>query len=218
MTFSRRLPPLARLLSIGLSALLLPLLPDPAHAQLPNCPPPIDQEYLLLIRGATEAERNQIASVLPAANTVLICTYLNETLVRAGGFTSLETANAWATYLTTVEGYESFVSRPSGNQVATQTGNGTAASGDHRYQPQRLAAGYAVLVNYGAQPEIATMVGQLVRPVGLAVYRQQAYLLAEYTSDAAAAAATLERLSDAQLTAILVDARQVVQLTAEVAR
>lgn len=247
MLFSERSSLLARAalgssLSAGLAAVLVTAPLASAQSQLPACPPPANQEYLLLVRGKTEAERSEIASILPADNPVLVCQYRDETLVRAGGFTSLETANAWATYLTTVEGFESFVSQPSGqevaaqpsgppdtqvgsqtnsqpsNQTASQTGNQTAASssGAVAYQPSRLASGYAVLVNYGDRPEIAAAVGKIVRPVGLAVYRQQAYLLADYTNDADSAAATLQRLSDAQLTAVLVDAKEVVRLTAEV--
>lgn len=226
MLFPRHLSLAACSLGIGLSASLLPMLASPAQAQLPACPPPSNQEYLLLVRGDTEVDRNKIAATLPPANTVLICSYLDETLVRAGGFTSLETVNAWATYMTTQAGYESFVSRPSGTQVAATTEDQTANQPTNQsritdglsYQPRRLSPGYAVLVNYGSQPEIATTLSQYVRPVGLAVYRQQAYLLADYTSDAATAAATLQRLSDAQLSAILVDAQQVVRLTTEVAR
>lgn len=206
------------------SALSYPLLQPMwaiAQSALPVCPPPISQEYLLLVRGETEAERAQIASVLPPDNTVLVCQYLDEVVVRAGGFTSLETANAWATYMTTEAGFESFVSRPAAEQAAVPaatTAEVISASGGATYQPQRLGTGYAVLVEYGDRPEVATVVGQVVRPVGLAVYQQRAYLLADYTGDADSAAVTLQRLNDAQMAAILVDAQQVVRLSAEVAR
>ena len=130
--------------------------------------------------------------------------------------------------MTTVEGYESFVSRPTDaaqmaeadsiEQTPSATNNGASSSGSAVYQPLRLGAGYAVLVNYGDRPDIANTVAQVVRPVGLAVYRGQAYLLADYTGDSASAAATLQRLNDAQTTAILVDAQEVVRLTSEVAR
>lgn len=232
------------LLGVGLS---YPLISTRAIAQtnLPTCPAPASQEYLLLVRGNTAADRERIASVLPADNTVLICDYLNEVLVRAGGFTSLETANAWAAYMTTVEGFESFVARPVAEASVTEqpvaaesvmeqpvteqpiteqpvnppVAEGTvASSGDGGYQPQRLATGYAVLVDFGDRPEIAATVGQIATPVGLAVYQQRAYLLAEYTRDAAVAEATLQRLSNAQLSAVVVDAQQVVQMTANVVR
>ena len=203
-----------------------------AQSSLPACPPPAAQEYLLLVRGKNEAERRQISAALPADNTVLVCQYLDEVLVRAGGFTSLETANAWATYMNTVEGYESFVSKPTDgtaqadaptataqapNQTPTEQPVRNSTSGSAIYQPLALGAGYAVLVNYGDRPEIANTVSQVVRPVGLAVYRGQAYLLADYTSDSDSAAATLQRLIDAQTTAIVVDAQEVVRMTPAVA-
>lgn len=214
------------LLSAALSYPLVQPLRAIAQSALPVCPPPASQEYLLLVRGDTEAERAQIASALPPDNTVLVCQYLDEVVVRAGGFTSLETVNAWATYMTTEAGFESFVSRPAAAQQAAQQAAASAtatteardASRGATYQPQRLGAGYAVLVEYGDRPEIATAVSQVVRPVGLAVYQQRAYLLADYTGDADSAAVTLQRLSDAQLAAILVDAQQVVRLSTEVAR
>ncbi len=223
-------------LAVALSAATLAsaigsaLMPSQALAQsrLPACPPPAAQEYLLLVRGDNEAERRQISAALPADNTVLVCQYLDEVLVRAGGFTSLETANAWATYMTTVEGYESFVSRPTDGtaqtdtrstaQVSTGQPARNATSGAGIYQPLKLGTGYAVLVNYGDRPEIADTVSQVVRPVGLAVYRGQAYLLADYTSDPDSADATLQRLIDAQTTAVVVDAQEVVRLTPAVAR
>lgn len=220
-------PVLSAALVASLATSLVTSLATPASAQsrLPACPPPTAQEFLVLVRGETEADRSKIATILPETNTVLVCQYLDETLVRAGGFTSLETANAWASYMTTVEGFESFVSRPNSQVAAQPTGTSassqaanSASASSTAYQPRRLAPGYAVLVSYGSQFEIANTVGQLVRPVGLAVYRQQAYLLADYSRDEAVALATLQRLNDAQLTAILVDAEQVVRLSAEVAR
>lgn len=191
-----------------------------AQSTLPVCPPPSAQEFLVLVRGSSESERSRAAAVLPVESTVLICQYLNEVVVRGGGFVSLETANAWASYMNTVEGFESFVLRPaspSADPPDNPSGNSPVGNrGGDGYQPQRLQAGYAVLVDYGNRPEIATSVSQLVRPVGLAVYQQKPYLLAEFASDPITAAATLQRLSDANLSAVLVDAQQVVRLTTNV--
>lgn len=186
-----------------------------AQSSLPVCPPPAAQEYLLLVRGESEAERAEIAATLPVESSVLICQYTDEILVRAGGFTSLEIANAWATYLKTEKGFDSFVSQAAAMPVAVD-GDGTAET--IAYQPRLLGSGYAVLVDYGSRPEVAEAVGQLVRPVGVAVYQQRAYLLADYTSDAASASETLQRLSNARLAAVVVNAEQVVQLSAEVVR
>ena len=217
MVSIRRFSLAAGILSAALGMSLFSVRAAKAQSTPPVCPPPAAQEFLLLVRGETEANRSKISALLPADNTVLVCQYLGETLVRAGGFTSLETANAWASYMTTVEGFESFVSRAADSAVATTGNTGSAAANtDARYRPERLAAGYAVLVDYGSQPELANQVAQVVRPVGLAVYRQKSYLLAEYTGDAANAATTLQRLYDAQLSAILVDSSQVVRMSSQV--
>lgn len=217
MISMRRFSLAAGILSTTLSMSLLSARTARAQSTPPVCPPPAAQEFLLLVRGETEADRSKISALLPADNTVLVCQYLGETLVRAGGFTSLETANAWASYMTTVEGFESFVSKSANGAVAaTSNPSSTTTNTGARYQPQRLAAGYAVLVDYGAQPEVANQVAQVVRPVGLAVYRQKPYLLAEYTNDAADAATTLQRLYDAQLSAILVDSSRVVRMSRQV--
>lgn len=83
-----------------------------AQSAFPPCPPPQTNEFLLLVRGNTEAERNRVQDLLPSSSTVMICNYLSDTVVRAGGFTSLENANAWAQYMTEVEGLQAFVARP----------------------------------------------------------------------------------------------------------
>ncbi|QQE66134.1 hypothetical protein GFS31_28320 [Leptolyngbya sp. BL0902] len=83
-----------------------------AQVAFPVCPPPQTNEYLLLVRGNTEAERNRVQDLLPSSSTVMVCNYLSDTVVRAGGFTSLENANAWAQYMTEVEGLQAFVARP----------------------------------------------------------------------------------------------------------
>ena len=123
-----------------------------AQSALPVCPPPAADEYLLLVRGKTEAERAEIASTLPVESSVLICQYTDEVLVRAGGFTSLETANAWASYMASEKGFESFVSRPAvGNGTAVAvSGNSSSA-----YQPRLLGPGYAILVDYGSRPSVS---------------------------------------------------------------
>lgn len=94
--------------------MVLPWVSVSASAQVafPACPPPQTNEYLLLVRGNTEVERNRVQDLLPSSSTVMVCNYLSDTVVRAGGFTSLENANAWAQYMTEVEGLQAFVARP----------------------------------------------------------------------------------------------------------
>lgn len=140
MLFVRRLWLAA--VCVGMTGSFLPQKAVLAQSALPACPPPAAQEYLLLVRGRTEAERAEIASILPVESAVLICQYIDEVLVRAGGFTSLETANAWSTYMTTEQGFESFVLQSAAPVVDNGSGDRTFT-----YQPQLLGSGYAVLVD-----------------------------------------------------------------------
>lgn len=75
----------------------------------PDCPPPASGEYLLLVQGADETMRDRIISVLPVDKTTLICNYLEDAVVRAGGFNSLEVANSWALYLNDIEQFDTVV-------------------------------------------------------------------------------------------------------------
>ncbi|WP_017302089.1 hypothetical protein [Nodosilinea nodulosa] len=103
---------------------------NPAKAQFPPCPPPSANEYLLLVRSNTEAERNRVQDLLPSNSTVMVCDYLNDTVVRAGGFTNLENANAWAQYMTEVEGFQAFVARPATTAAQpSPPATGTPATG-----------------------------------------------------------------------------------------
>ncbi|MBE9077481.1 hypothetical protein IQ241_09245 [Romeria aff. gracilis LEGE 07310] len=177
-----------------------------AQTSLPSCPPPATAEYLLLIRGEDAADRDRIVSVLPQENPVLICEYAGEVIVRAGGFTQLETANAWATYMDDIEGYEAFVSVEPGQAEPIA------------YQPQPLRSGYAVLVDYDHSLATVAAVERLIdQPVGLAAYQQRPYLLIEHTEDAVTAVEQLEQLSQANFIAVLVDGEQVVRLTEAIA-
>ncbi|MBD2260642.1 hypothetical protein [Pseudanabaena sp. FACHB-2040] len=98
---------------LGLAALLNLVAGDISSASMfPPCPPPAASEYLLLVRGETEAQRTRVQELLPSNSTVLVCNYLEDTVVRAGGFSNLESANAWAQYMTEVEGLQAFVARP----------------------------------------------------------------------------------------------------------
>ncbi|MBE9061089.1 hypothetical protein [cf. Phormidesmis sp. LEGE 11477] len=212
-----------------------------AQSDPPVCPPPGNQEYLLLVRGRNETERADIAAILPVESSVLICRYLDEVLVRAGSFTRLETVNAWSSYMSSEAGYESFVLRPSNQTVAsgnsspeattppeataipeataapeTAESATTAAPTSFTFEPTRLETGYAVLVDYNSSPEIAATVSQLVSSVGLAVYQQRPYLLASYSESEDSASAILQKLSDAQLAAVMVNAQEVVRLSESV--
>ncbi|MEM8546247.1 MAG: hypothetical protein AAGF66_19900 [Cyanobacteria bacterium P01_H01_bin.119] len=193
-------------------------------AEFPPCAPPSASEYLLLVRGESQDERDRIQGLLPASSTVMVCDYLDDVVVRAGGFTDLETANAWAQYMSDVESYQAFVARPPVAEPAPPPSEAVpdnspeTAVNSAAYNPQPLTSTYAVLVDYFNQPEVAFDLQQSIeQPIGLVVYRQRPYLLVSQTTDVASAGETLQMLSDQNFTAVLVDGRQVVVLTPQVA-
>ncbi len=212
-----------------------------AAAQFPPCPPPAANEYLLLVRSNTEAERSRVEDLLPSSSTVMSCDYLNDTVVRAGGFTNLENANAWAQYMTEVEGFQAFVARPATTATqpavpipettppaaATPTPGGSASPTPQpaapqtvqtAYAPQPLGAGFAVLVDYQYQPESAIAIQrQIGQAVGLAVHRQRSYLLIAQSPDVDGAASTLAVLSSLNIPGFIVDSQEVIMLTPAVA-
>jgi hypothetical protein len=223
---------------LGMVTFVLGTVLAPASAQFPPCPPPAANEYLLLVRSDTEAERTRVQDLLPSNSTVMVCDYLEDTVVRAGGFTNLENANAWAQYMTEVEGFQAFVARPAANNqpaaaepdppaanpstpgdTATTTNpqpgtNGTASG----FAPQPLGEGFAVLVDYQYDPETAVAIqDQIGQAVGLAVHKQRSYLLIAYSPDIDGAASTMNVLGDYGISGFIVDSREVVMLTPAIA-
>lgn len=213
--------------------------------EFPPCSPPAASEYLLLIQGDTVSARDRIQNLLPTTTSVSVCRYLDDIVVRAGGFTSLENANAWAQYLTEVEGAQAFVARPAapGEVVAdapieaetvepvpelpseAPTTPATSPSPEPvtpeptvAYAPKLLGEGYAVLVDYGNNPEVAKQLQQaLNQPIGLAVYEQRPFLLAAQSANPQDAAQVLQTLSNSRFGAFIVDSSEVVLLSSAVA-
>ncbi len=202
----------------------------------PDCPPPASGEYLLLVRGADETTRDRIISVLPVDKTTLVCNYLEDTVVRAGGFNSLEVANSWSLYLNDIEQLDTVVVEatdtvepvtaaedPSTEATAiieeaaeepavAAVDEASSGNGQPRYQPTLLGEGVAVLVDYQQNPAIGRDLAQQGN-VSLAVYLQQPYLLVLHTTDSSAAAAKLQQLVDQGLNSFLVDGAEVIRLT-----
>jgi hypothetical protein len=203
--------------------------PPPQTASYATCQPPAPSEYLLLVVTRTPDSQTQVQQLLPPNTSVSTCSYLEDTVTRVGGFRTVERANAWAKYMTETTGLAAFVARPAevpqGSTPAATTPiakpqkpiipASTAAkpTDSASYSPKPLGVGYAVLVDYQNQPEMAAKVRQLLgKEVGLVSYGQRPYLLAVYTADSNAANATLQRLSDRGFWATLVDSRRVILL------
>jgi len=234
----------------GLVAMLVAggaIAPKAIADEFPPCAPPATSEYLLLVKGDTVESRDRIQNLLPTTTSVNVCRYLDDIVVRAGGFTSLENANAWAQYLTEVEGAQAFVARPAapGEGVPNEPiaieavepepvppqpieaaqepdpASPTAlepADAVVGYAPQLLGEGYAVLVDYGNNPDIAQQLQQtLNQPIGLAVYEQRPFLLVVQSADPQVAAQVLQTLSTGRFGAFIVDSSEVVLLSSAVA-
>jgi hypothetical protein len=98
--------------------------------------------------------------------------------------------------------------------VAASLPPGTAPT----FNPLPLGSGYAVLVDFMNQPELANQVRQVVaRDVGLVAYGQRPYLLALYTRDPEAAKAMLQALAERGFLGVMVDSQQVMLLRQVVA-
>ncbi len=85
----------------------------PSISQLSACQPPNPGEYLLLVVSQTPESQAQVRRALPANASTIVCQYLDTTVTRVEGFTNLDIANAWATYMTDVAGLPAFVAQPS---------------------------------------------------------------------------------------------------------
>lgn len=185
----------------------------------PECPPPGSEEYLLFVRGADETTRERTVAVLPTDKPTLVCDYLGDTVVRAGGFDSLEVANSWALYLNDIEQLDTVVVEPAAQpeEVSSTTSAALAENSQVvRYSPTVLGEGVAVLVDYQQDPNIGRQLTQQGN-VGLAVYLQQPYLLVLHTTDSSMAASRLQELVDSGLRSFLVDSQRVIRLTETIA-
>jgi hypothetical protein len=80
---------------------------------LAACEPPQGEEYLLLVVKQDTGTEEQLQQLLPLNAALSTCNYLDDEVVRVGGFASSEIANAWAQYLTDMTGLQAFVARPS---------------------------------------------------------------------------------------------------------
>ncbi|OCR01028.1 hypothetical protein BCD67_16755 [Oscillatoriales cyanobacterium USR001] len=183
----------------------LTIFPNHAKSQ-PVCPPPQPGEYLLLIVTETPAQQERARRSLPPDVNSTFCRYLNLIVTRIGGFPNLLAVNDAAKRFQEMVGLPTYVVPPG---VAAPPPIPTP--NPPRVSPQTLGPGYAVLVDYLNQPQLANQIQQtLGRRLDLVSHGQRSYLLAAYTSDQSAAISTMRALSDRGFVAILVNSRQVI--------
>ncbi|MGL5194185.1 MAG: hypothetical protein ACRC8Y_11420 [Chroococcales cyanobacterium] len=184
------------------------------HAQptYPACQPPLPDEYLVLVPTATVAAQEEIRRLLPGAIETTVCNYVNETVTRLGGFGRANQAQEWAQYVNTQAGIVAYVVRPAG-VAATPSPLPVVPPPPGAFNPQPLGNGYAVLVDFFSNPQVAGELWQILRTdIGLVSYGQRPYLLAEWTGQQNRANQILQTLSDRGFFATVVDSRNVILL------
>jgi len=187
--------------SLVIAVSSLTIFPNYARAQN-VCVPPQTGEYLLLIVTETPAQQERARRSLPQDVNSSLCRYLNNMVTRVGGFPNPQAANDAAKYFQERVGLQAYVVQ----------GGVSSTTAPPRFEPQPLGAGYAVLVDYLNQPQLASQLQQtLGRKLDVVSYGERSYLLAAYTAtDQAAAISTLRSLSDRGFITILVDSRRVI--------
>ena len=211
----------ASVASIGL--MMLSALPTQAQAPI-DCPAPARGEYLLLAPTNSAESQALVRSKAPSDASIAICRYFGETVTRIGGFSTESAASVWGQYLIRTTGVKVTIATPLAAPVTPATTPPIAQtpvtptppvprSTPSPYGPKILGTGYAVIVNYNNRPEAAAQLRQAVNAkVGVVSYDERPYLLANQTSDKAAANAIMQLLSDRGFFAMVVDARRVVLL------
>ncbi|MFW6264301.1 MAG: hypothetical protein ACOC3E_02135 [Cyanobacteriota bacterium] len=181
-----------------------------AQSSLPNCQPPKAEEYLLLVPTQTQQSQEQMRLAIPEGTNAVRCQYLGNTVLRIGEFQTVNDAENWAQYVDSVVGLSPVIIRPSATPATTIASPASAP----QFNPQPLGTGYAVLVDYLNQPQIASQLRQLLgKDVGLVSYLARPYLLVIHTNNEGEANRTLRQLSDRGYWPLVVDSRQVTVLT-----
>lgn len=186
-----------------------------------SCQPPEDKEYLLLIISQTSTEQQQVRQTLPQDIDSEVCQYIDDVVTRVGGFEDRLIAEDWAAYLEDAVGLQAYIVRPEGAEAESSpetsespqrlyTQSAARQISRPAFNPEQLGPGYAVLVDYLNQPELAEQLRQTLNgDIGLVSYGQRPYLLIEYTRDADTAASTLNELSRQGFLTLVVDSRRV---------
>lgn len=188
-------------------------LSDRVNAQpgYPACQPPRPGESLLLVVTNTDETQQQVLGILPPQVTPSVCNYLDDIVLRVEGFPSISAASNWAEYIQGNLGLSAFVAVPQGESAVPQVAP-TMVIPDP-YNPQTLGQGYAVLVDYFNNPQVAAELQQILQSnIGLVSYQQRPYLLAEFTSNQNTAKKVLQTLSDRGFWVFMVNAPQVILL------
>ncbi|MDJ1184000.1 hypothetical protein [Roseofilum casamattae] len=195
----------------GAIAPLIPLLisPTPGWSQGNRCSPPNSGEFTLMVQTPNLNSQQFLFRILPDNRTAQVCQYRGEIVTHIRNFRNRQTAQSWSQYILESTGLTAFIVNPPVSTSVVQVPTAPV-----RESKDSIGTGFAILVNYQNNPEIATRVQSLIgTPVGWASFEGNPYLLASQTSNPQEATATLMSLRDRGFSVILVDARQVRLLT-----
>ena len=182
---------------------------------LENCQSPLSNEYLLVVVTDTQAEQDIVRRSLPPDITIARCRYFDKIVSTVRGFDDQEVASDWARYVQDIVGLSAYVVKPDDDSALPNTP--LPVPPEIGFNPQPLGTGYAVLVDYSNQPEIALQLERsLGRNVGLVVYGQKPFLLVTYTQRRRAATNSLFNLSDRGFLAFVVDSSRVTLISPRV--
>jgi len=175
---------------------------------LEDCVSPPNNEYLLVILTETPANENIVRQSLPPDITIDVCRYIDKNVSTIGGFDDQDVASDWARYIQDIIGLRAYVVKPS--EETRSPNQPLPAPPEIGFNPQPLGSGYAVLVDYNNQSEIALQLQRsLGRNVGLAAYGEKPFLLVTYTRRRRAATDSMFNLSDRGFLAFVVDSSKV---------
>ncbi|OZH54523.1 hypothetical protein AFK68_10375 [Hydrocoleum sp. CS-953] len=179
-----------------------------------DCQSPGSDEYLLVIITETPGNQEIVRRSLPPDITIDVCRYIDQTVSSIRGFDDQDVASDWARYIQDIVGLRAYVVRPS---EETEPDGPLPAPPEIGFNPQPLGSGYAVLVDYNNQPEIALQLERsLGRNVGLAAYGQKPFLLVTYTRGRKTATNSMFNLSDRGFLAFVVDSSRVTLISPRV--
>ena len=202
-----------------------------AQSSIPNCQLPRPGEYLLLVESKTPRSRELVRQTVPNTTNLSVCRYSDNVVTRIGGFADAEEVQKWVRYLNDIVGLQAFLVEPpvvvqtaretASETVATRTrevsSQTVAAQNIPAFNPQPLGRGYAILVDFFNQPEIAEQVQRLVgKEVGLVSFGQRPYLLVLHTTNDTNATNTFGLLSERGFFVMMVDGRKVTLLRSQV--
>lgn len=209
-----------------------------AQSRESTCEPPAAGEYLLFVITDTRQSQRLLQQSLPSKTRTIVCNYLDNMVTRVSGFSSLEVAQDWVRYINDITGLSAFVVEPTTTaefvvdkplpdsrppaptpQINREEDRKPQPPRENlpAFNPRLLGRGYAVLVDYGNQPEIATQLQQLLgKQIGLVSFGQRPYLLALYTSNERNANNIFRLLSDRGFLVMLVNGNQVTLLRPQV--